>query len=146
LDENLRALPAARLWFSESQGELRSEHQVIVELKFRREPPALFNPNSEAGTESAVWGRLSGLPVRAAFQSPDTELESSVNRQTRMSALQTLGSVPARPPSAFVFKYLSAKFGLTPQAFSKYRLAASSLGLVADPAGHPTRNSVSEYA
>jgi hypothetical protein len=51
-----------------------------------------------------VWGRLSSLPVRATFQSPDTELESSVNRQTRMSALQTLGSVPARPSSEFGLK------------------------------------------
>jgi hypothetical protein len=65
------------------------------------DPP--FNPNSEVGTESVVWGRLSSLPMRATFQSPDTELESSVNRQTRMSALQALGSVPARPSSELGF-------------------------------------------
>ena len=50
---------------------------------------AKFNPNSKVGTESVVWGRLSSLPVRATFQSPDTELESSVNRQTRRALLNT---------------------------------------------------------
>ena len=72
-----------------------------------------FSPNSEVGTESVVWGRLSSLPVRATFQSPDTELESSVNRQTRMSALQALGSVPARPSSEFGFRL--RRSGSTPE-------------------------------
>jgi len=73
LDRNLRALPAAGLWFSERGGTAILPDEVIVELKFRREAPVLF-------------------------------------------------------------KYLIADFALNPRVFSKYRLAAASLGLVNEPA------------
>ena len=42
LDENLRALPAAGLWFSEQNGTCLLENQHILELKFRCEMPVLF--------------------------------------------------------------------------------------------------------
>ena len=42
LDENLRALPAAGLWFSEQKGTCLLENQIILELKFRCEMPVLF--------------------------------------------------------------------------------------------------------
>jgi hypothetical protein len=69
LDENLRALPASGLWFSEQSGTCLLKHQNILELKFR-----------------------SGMPV--------------------------------------LFKYLVEEFALNPQPVSKYRLAATALGLV----------------
>ena len=70
LDENLRALPAAGLGFSEQNGTCLLENQNILELKFRCEMPVLF-------------------------------------------------------------KYLVEEFALNPQPVSKYRLAATTLGLVA---------------
>ena len=42
LDENLRALPAAGLWFSEQKGTCLLENQIILELKFRCEMPVQF--------------------------------------------------------------------------------------------------------
>jgi len=69
LDENLRALPAAGLWFSEQTGTSLLENRTVLELKFRCEMPVLF-------------------------------------------------------------KYLVEEFALNPQSISKYRLAASGLGLV----------------
>jgi hypothetical protein len=42
LDENLRVLPAAGLWFSEQNGTCLLENQIILELKFRCEMPVLF--------------------------------------------------------------------------------------------------------
>ena len=42
LDENLRALPAAGVWFSEQNGTCLLENQNILELKFRCEMPVLF--------------------------------------------------------------------------------------------------------
>ena len=42
LDEHLRALPAAGLWFSEQNGARLLENQNILELKFRCEMPVLF--------------------------------------------------------------------------------------------------------
>ena len=69
LDKNLRALPAAGLWFSEQDGIRLLENQIILELKFRCEIPVLF-------------------------------------------------------------KYLVEEFALNPQPVSKYRLAATALGLV----------------
>lgn len=42
LDENLRALPAAGLWFSEQEALPVMNDQVILELKFRYGMPALF--------------------------------------------------------------------------------------------------------
>ena len=69
LDKNLRAVPAAGLWFSEQTGTCLLENQNILELKFRCEMPVLF-------------------------------------------------------------KYLVEEFALNPQSISKYRLAASGLGLV----------------
>lgn len=42
LDHNLRALPAERLSFSQAEGTLLMPREMIVELKFRRETPALF--------------------------------------------------------------------------------------------------------
>jgi len=42
LDEHLRALPAAGVWFSEQNGTCLLEHQNILELKFRCEMPVLF--------------------------------------------------------------------------------------------------------
>ena len=69
LDEKLRALPAADLWFREHDGIRLLENQIILELKFRCEIPVLF-------------------------------------------------------------KYLVEEFALNPQPVSKYRLAATALGLV----------------
>jgi hypothetical protein len=69
LDENLRALLAAGLWFSEQNGTCLLENQNILELKFRCEMPVLF-------------------------------------------------------------KYLVEEFALNPQPISKYRMAATALGLV----------------
>ena len=42
LDENVRAMPAAGLLFSEAQGELILKDQIILELKFRYSMPAQF--------------------------------------------------------------------------------------------------------
>ncbi len=42
LDEHLRALPAAGLWFSEQKGTCLLENQNILELKYRCEMPILF--------------------------------------------------------------------------------------------------------
>lgn len=42
LDENLRALPAAGMWFSEREAAPVMDDQVILELKFRYGMPALF--------------------------------------------------------------------------------------------------------
>ena len=69
LDENLRALSADGLWFSDQNGTCLLENQNILELKFRCEMPVLF-------------------------------------------------------------KYLVEEFALNPQPISKYRLAATALGLV----------------
>lgn len=73
LDENLRALPASGLWFSEREGALILEEQVVLELKFRFEMPLLF-------------------------------------------------------------KNLVGEYVLNPRTFSKFRLAATALGLAAVPA------------
>jgi len=85
LDENLRALPAAGLWFSEQEGTALPEDRIILELKFRRETPVLF-------------------------------------------------------------KYLVEEFALDSQPFSKYRLAAESLGLVAEPMSETQDRRIREYA
>ncbi len=42
LDEDLRALPAAGLWFSEQSGTRLLENQNILELKFRCAMPVPF--------------------------------------------------------------------------------------------------------
>lgn len=42
LDENLRARPAGGLWFSDQEGALILENQIVLELKFRYEMPVLF--------------------------------------------------------------------------------------------------------
>jgi hypothetical protein len=68
LDDNLRALPAAGVWFSEQEATPLMDDGIILELKFRFGMPALF-------------------------------------------------------------KYLVEEFALTPQPFSKYRLAAARLEL-----------------
>ncbi len=69
LDMNLRALPAAGLWFNERAGDVLLPDRVVLELKFLRESPV-------------------------------------------------------------VFKCLVEEFALNPEPFSKYRLAAASLGRV----------------
>ena len=45
-----------------------------------------------------------------------------------------------------LFKSLVEEFQLNPQPFSKYRLAATSLGLVADPETEMKSNCISQYA
>jgi len=45
-----------------------------------------------------------------------------------------------------LFKYLVEEFALTPKPFSKYRLAASALGLASVPRSDPQTNIVPEYA
>jgi hypothetical protein len=85
LDENLRAVPAAGLWFSERERAAFLEDCVILELKFRRETPALF-------------------------------------------------------------KYLVEEFALNPRPFSKYRLAAESLGLIANSEAGVQTHGIYEYA
>ncbi len=42
LDENVRALPATGFWFSDQDGALILKDQIILEMKFRFELPALF--------------------------------------------------------------------------------------------------------
>jgi hypothetical protein len=42
LDEDLRALPAAGLWFSEQEGILLLKDQVILEMKFCCGMPSIF--------------------------------------------------------------------------------------------------------
>ncbi len=84
LDENLRALPAAGLWFNEKNGARLLENQNILELKFRCEMPVLF-------------------------------------------------------------KYLVEEFALSPQPVSKYRLAATALGLVTT-ASSPDNPGIPQYA
>ncbi|MBE0544281.1 MAG: polyphosphate polymerase domain-containing protein [Verrucomicrobia bacterium] len=69
LDDDLRALPAAGLWFSEQESRLILENSIILEMKFRHGMPALF-------------------------------------------------------------KYVVEEFALIPSPFSKYRQAATALGLV----------------
>ena len=78
---------------------------VCVQRTGRRFRGAL-NPNAEVAAKPAVWGRLSSLPVRATFESPAAQLESSANRQTRMSALQPRAVLPTAATSEFGLKYL----------------------------------------
>jgi hypothetical protein len=85
LDDNLRALPAVGLRFSEDEGQLILKDRLILELKFRHGMPGLF-------------------------------------------------------------KYLVEEFALTPKPFSKYRLAAAELGLVAAASSEVPKNLVPEYA
>jgi uncharacterized protein YifE (UPF0438 family) len=85
LDENLRAIPAAGLWFSDSEGELILKDQIILELKFRYAMPAPF-------------------------------------------------------------KYLVEEFALSPQAFSKYRQAATALSLINPPVSKVQTNPIPQYA
>lgn len=85
LDENLRALRAEDLKFSDRGGTLILTDRIILELKFRYAMPAPF-------------------------------------------------------------KYLVEEFALTPKPFSKYRLAASALELVNEPALETEPNLIPQYA
>lgn len=85
LDYNLLALPAEGIRLSSQKGALVLEDRVVLELKFRREMPALF-------------------------------------------------------------RNLTLEFALHPQAFSKYRLAASALGLTVPALEKHKEELVSNYA
>lgn len=85
LDENLRALPAAGLWFSDQEATPLMNDHLILELKFRYGLPALF-------------------------------------------------------------KYLVEEFALTPQPFSKYRLAAAVLDLAPPPVAETEDDFRSQHA